>query len=215
MEHTNKEYYLELKESPELFAETDFLLRSGVHIQDHKSQSRYFRFIESNFSDLKKYYESLFNIDVVQQETVAGKYYFLDYLDEQKSKTLSKTKKNLDQKVTLFAIFLYTIYRTELKFSSRLTKQDILDVINSSNNYKPNIHRILLGSEQAGTEITDTTILKWISTSLNEIEKLAWVHFPNNSDEDSFEIMPAFERIAKIYVDTINNIDSIKISLEE
>lgn len=215
MEHTNKEYYLELKESPELFAETDFLLRSGVHIQDHKSQSRYFRFIESNFSDLKKYYESLFNIDIVPQEAVAGKYYFLDYLDEQKSKTLSKTKKNLDQKVTLFAIFLYTIYKTELKFSSRLTKQDILDVINSSNNYKPNIHRILLGSEQAETEITDTTILKWISTSLNEIEKLAWVYFPNNSDEDSFEIMPAFERIAKIYVDTINNIDSIKISLEE
>jgi hypothetical protein len=215
MEHTNKEYYLELKESPELFAETDFLLRSGVHIQDHKSQSRYFRFIESNFSDLKKYYESLFNIDIVPQETVAGKYYFLDYLDEQKSKTLSKTKKNLDQKVTLFAIFLYTIYKTELKFSSRLTKQDILDVINSSNNYKPNIHRILLGSEQAETETTDTTILKWISTSLNEIEKLAWVYFPNNSDEDSFEIMPAFERIAKIYVDTINNIDSIKISLEE
>lgn len=215
MEHTNKEYYLELKESPELFAETDFLLRSGVHIQDHKSQSRYFRFIESNFSDLKKYYESLFNIDIVPQETVAGKYYFLDYLDEQKSKTLSKIKKNLDQKVTLFAIFLYTIYKTELKFSSRLTKQDILDVINSSNNYKPNIHRILLGSEQAETEITDTTILKWVSTSLNEIEKLAWVYFPNNSDEDSFEIMPAFERIAKIYVDTINNIDSIKISLEE
>ncbi len=215
MEHTNKEYYLELKESPELFAETDFLLRSGVHIQDHKSQSRYFRFIESNFSDLKKYYESLFIIDIVPQETVAGKYYFLDYLDEQKSKTLSKTKKNLDQKVTLFAIFLYTIYKTELKFSSRLNKQDILDVINSSNNYKPNIHRILLGSEQAETEITDTTILKWISTSLNEIEKLAWVYFPNNSDEDSFEIMPAFERIAKIYVDTINNIDSIKTSLEE
>lgn len=215
MEHTNKEYYLELKESPELFAETDFLLRSGVHIQDHKSQSRYFRFIESNFSDLKKYYESLFNIDIVPQENVAGKYYFLDYLDEQKSKTLSKTKKNLDQKVTLFAIFLYTIYKTELKFSSRLTKQDILEVINSSNNYKPHIQRILLGSEQAETEITDTTILKWISSSLNEIEKLAWVYYPNNSDEDSFEIMPAFERIAKIYVDTINNIDSIKISLEE
>jgi hypothetical protein len=215
MEHTNKEFYLELNESPELFAETDFLLRSGVHIQDHKSQSRYFRFIESNYPDLKKYYESLFNIDVVPQETVAGKYYFLEYFDEQKSRTLSKTKKNLDQKVTLFAIFLYTIYKTELKFSSRLTKQDILEVINSSNNYKPNIHRILLGSEQAETEITDTTILKWISTSLNEIEKLAWVYFPNNSDEDSFEIMPAFERIAKIYVDTINNIDSIKISLEE
>lgn len=215
MEHTNKEYYLELKESAELFAETDFLLRSGVHIQDHKTQSRYFRFIESNFSDLKKYYESLFNIDIVPQETVAGKYYFLDYLDEQKSKTLSKTKKNLDQKVTLFAIFLYTIYKTELKFSSRLTKQDILEVINSSNNYKPHIHRILFLSEQAETEITDTTILKWISTSLNEMEKLAWVYFPNNSDDDSFEIMPAFERIAKIYGDTINNIDSIKISLEE
>ncbi len=215
MESTNKEYYLELKESPELFAETDYLLRSGVHIQDHKSQSRYFRFIESNFSDLKKYYESLFSIDIVPHETVAGKYYFLDYLDEQKSKILSKTKKNLDQKVTLFAIFLYTIYKTELKFSSKLNKQDILDVINSSNNYKSNIHRILLGSEQAVTEITDTTILKWISTSLNEIEKLAWVYFSNNSDENSFEIMPAFERIAKIYVDSINNIDSIKISLEE
>ena len=51
--------------------------------------------------------------------------------------------------------------------------------------------------------------------ALSEIEKLAWVYFPNNVDEDSFEIMPAFERIAKIYVDTINNIDSIKISLEE
>lgn len=213
MEHTNKEFYLELKESPEQFAETDFLLRSGVHIQDHKSQSRFFRFIESNYPDLKKYYESLFNIDLVPQETVAGKYYFLDFFDEQKSKI--KNKKNLDSKVTLFAIYLYVVNNTELKFSTRITKLDILNAVNSSNKYKSNIQKVLLGSEQANTEITDTTILKWISTSLGELEKIAWIYFPNNSDDDSFEILPAFERILKIYFDAINDIDNIKISFEE
>ena len=213
MEYQNKEFYLELKESPEQFAETDFYLRSGMHIQNHKSQSRYFRFIEGNYFGLKKYYESLFNIDLVSQETIAGKYYYLDFFDEQKPRI--KNKKNLEQRATLFAIFLYTIYKTELKFSTRITKQDILDVINSGNKYKPNIQRILLGSEQADTDITETTLTKWISTSLYELEKMAWVHFSNNNDDDSFEIMPAFERIANIYKETINNIDSIKSTIEE
>ena len=47
MEHQDKETVLELKEhNLDRFANTDFQLRSGMHIQDYKSQSRNFHFID-------------------------------------------------------------------------------------------------------------------------------------------------------------------------
>ena len=207
MEHQDKETFLELKEyNFDKFAETDFQLRSGMHIQEHPSQSRNFRFIEDNFNSLYLFYEKLYQSKLCFCQTNFGKFYYLDYFEEQKSKL---KKKSMESKQTLFAIFLYTLHKVEKRFSTILSKQEILEALNTHHKIKPHIQRLFLGSEKEETLTTQKTIDKWVDDSLRDFEKIGWIYFLQD-DNESFELLPAFERIAMIYQEAINNIDEIR-----
>lgn len=211
MEHQNKETVLELKEyNLDRFANTDFQLRSGMHIQDHKTQSRNFHFIEENFPDLYPFYIRMYQAKLSFYQSINGKFYYLDFIDEVKSKL---SKESLKPKHTLFAIFLYMLHRIEKRFSITLSKQELVDVLNSHHKIKPHIHRLFLGAEKEDTSPTQNTLYRWVNDSLRELEKLGWVE-TLEEDSEQFEILPAFERIALIYADAINNIEEIRTTNE-
>jgi len=206
MEHPNQETLLTLSSyNFERFAEADNLLRSGVHIQNHKSQRRIFDFIEDNIIPLKKFYEMLYNAKLYEQTTVDNKYYYLDAVDAQ-NKIFNRAK--LDQQTTLFAIFLYWLHKMEKQFSFYLTKQEIIEILNSHHRIRPHIQKIFFGSEKEDTLSVHKTLDNWVSSSLNKLVKIGWVYFPD--DDEKFELLPAFERIAEIYKDVIYDIDNIK-----
>jgi len=212
MEHQDKETILELKEhNLDRFAETDFSLRSGMHIQDYKSQSKNFRFIEDNFPQLYSFYERMYQAKLCSHQLSVGLFYYLDYFEEQKSKL---KKDSLKPKHTLFAIFLYTLHRIERRFSTTLTKDELIEVLNNHDKIKPHIHRLFLGSASEDTIPTQITLYRWINESLKELEKLGWVDILED-DSEQFEILPAFERIAMIYQDAINNIEEIRTTNEQ
>src|SRR6478672_6480955 len=96
----NQEVFLQLSSyNFERFAEADFLLRSGVHVQNHKSQRKIYDFIEDNIKPLREFYERLYKAKLYEQPTVDNKYFYLDGAESQ-NKILNKTK--LDQETTLF-----------------------------------------------------------------------------------------------------------------
>jgi chromosome condensin MukBEF MukE localization factor len=209
MEYQDKEIVLELKNNDfGGFAKTDHFLRSGQHIQDHKSQKRSYQFIENNYQELYAFYEKVYNAKLEYSQNINGKFYFLDYFDEVKSKL---SKESLKQKSTLFAIFLYMLHRVEKRFSTTLTKQELVEVLNTHQKIRPHIHRIFLGAEKEDTAPTQATIYKWVSDSLRDLEKLGWTQ-TLDEDSEQFELLPAFERIGLIYADAINNIDEIRAS---
>jgi hypothetical protein len=211
MENQDKETFFELKEhNLDRFADTDFQLRSGMHIQEHTSQSRNFRFIEDNFPALFPFYEKLYQAKLCVHQSNIGKFYYLDYFEEQKSKL---KKKSLDPKPTLFAIFLYALHKIEKRFSTTLSKQEVLEALNTHHKIKPHIQRLFLGSETEETLTTQKTIDKWIDDSLKDLEKLGWIYYLPD-DSEHFEVLPAFERIAMIYQEAINNIDEIRTNKE-
>ena len=78
---------------------------------------------------------------------------------------------------------------------------------------KPHIHRLFLGAEKEDTVLTQTTIYKWVNDSLRELQKLGWIQILED-DNEQFELLPAFERIALIYQDAINNIEEIRSTNE-
>lgn len=207
MEHQNQKTYLKLSDHNfERFADTDTLLRGGMHVQNHKSQIRNFQFLEDNFNELFPFYEELYQIKLCSHISSNEKFYFLDYFDEQKSK-LKKDK--LDSQVTLFSIFLYFLHKVEKRFSFTLTKSEIIETLNTHHKIKPHIQRLFLGSDKEETNTTLKTLEKWVNDSLRQLEKIGWVYFLEEETE-KFEILPAFERISLIYRDAINNIDEIK-----
>lgn len=211
MEHQDKETVLELKyHNLDRFANADQQLRSGVHIQSYKSQTRIFQFIEDNYSELYSFYEKMYQAKLAYYQSINGKFYYLDYFDEIKSKL---SKESLKQKHTLFAIFLYTLHRVEKRFSTTLSKQELLETLNNHPKIKPHIHRLFLGAIKEETATTQTTLLKWINDSVRELEKLGWIQ-TLEEDSEQFELLPAFERIALIYADAINNIEEIRTTNE-
>jgi hypothetical protein len=82
--------------------------------------------------------------------------------------------------------------------------------LNSDSKVKGHIQRLFTGSESQDTITTDKTIEKWVKTSLNDLEKLGWIFYPDDSGDEQIEILPAFERIALIYHELINNIDNLE-----
>lgn len=211
MEYQDKEAVLELKGyNLDRFANTDFQLRSGMHIQDFKSQSRNFNFIENNFPELYSFYEKMYQAKLSFYQSISGKFYYLDYFEDVKSKL---SKDSLKPKHTLFAIFLYMLHRVEKRFSSTLSKQELVEVLNTHHRIKPHIHRLFLGEVKEDTKTTQTTLYRWVSESLRELEKLGWVQILEE-DNEQFELLPAFERIALVYADAINNIEEIQTTNE-
>lgn len=211
MEHQDKETVLELRyHNLDRFANADQQLRSGVHIQNYKSQTRVFQFIEDNYSELYSFYERMYQAKLSYYQSINGKFYFLEYFDEVKSKL---SKESLKPKHTLFAIFLYMLHRVEKRFSTALSKQELIEVLNNHPKIRQHIHRLFLGAEKEDTVPTQTTLYKWVNDSLRELEKLGWVQ-TLEEDSEQFELLPAFERIALVYADAINNIEEIRTTNE-
>lgn len=216
MEHTNQEASVNqeilLKLSSynfDRFAEADFLLRSGVHVQNHKSQRRIYDFIEDNINPLKEFYERLYKAKLYEQPTVDNKYFYLDAAESQ-NKILNKVK--LDQETTLFAIFLYWLHKVERRFSFYLTKQELVEVLNTNHKIKRHIHQLYFATEKEDTISVQKTLENLVNRSLIRLEKLGWIYFPD--DNEKFEILPAFDRIATIYSEAIYDIDNIKTNYE-
>lgn len=207
MEYHDQETFLVLKRNnSDRFADTDTLLRSGVHIQEHHSQVKYFRFIEDNIDGLQAFYKSLYNVNLTFSQSHLGKFYYIDYFEEQRGKL---KRRSLDNNSTLFAIFLYSFHKTEKRFSTTIAKKEMMEALNSDRKVRGHIQRLFIGSESQETITTNRTIEKWIKTSLNDLEKLGWIFFTEDSDDELLEILPAFERIALIYHELINNIESM------
>ncbi len=207
MEYQDKEIVLELKNNDfGGFSKADHYLRSGQHIQDHKSQKRIFQFVEDNYPELYAFYEKVYQAKLYHFQNINGSFYFLDYFDEVKSKL---SKESLKPKYTLFAIFLYVLHRIEKRFSTTLSKQELVELLNNHPKIRPHIHRLFLGAEKEDTAPTQATIYKWVSDSLRELEKLGWTQ-TLEEDSEQFELLPAFERIALVYADAINNIEEIR-----
>jgi hypothetical protein len=206
----NQEVFLKLSSyNFDRFAETDFLLRSGVHIQNHKSQRRIYEFIEDNIEPLKDFYERLYKAKLYEQPTADNKYFYLD-TSETQNKILNKIK--LDQETTLFAIFLFWLHKVEKRFSFYLTKQELIEVLNTNHKIKSHIHKLYFASEKEDTLSVQKTLENLVNRSLIKLEKLGWVYFPE--DNEKFEILPAFDRIATIYSEVIYDIDNIKTNYD-
>lgn len=213
MEYQDKETETVLRlrqDDMDAFAKADHYLRSGVHIQNYKSQTRFFQFIEDNESLLSSFYEKIYWAKLSCHSSVSGKFYYLDYFDEAKSKL---SKESLKQKHTLFAIFLYMLHRIEKRFSTILSKQELIDSLNNDHKIKSHIHRLFLGAEKEDTAPTQNTLYRWVNESLRELEKLGWIQ-TLEEDKEQFEILPSLERIGLIYADAINNIEEIKTNIE-
>ncbi|MEM6642143.1 MAG: hypothetical protein AAF616_04110 [Bacteroidota bacterium] len=191
-------------EARELFAKVDYALKDGVHIQNSSQQARLFRFIEENEESLKDFYEEFYGVYLEHSGESINKYFFIEFGNNTRGNIPQEHRYFLLNEYVIVAFMVYKIIYIDgyidLSSISKLQKiirQDYEDL-------KPGLFRTLAKAKrEKTTKINDENIDKIVLDALKEFAKIGWITI----DEDVFDPLPAFDRIAKIYSEYINNVE--------
>ncbi|HTL80071.1 MAG TPA: hypothetical protein VL651_00125 [Bacteroidia bacterium] len=209
MEDAVKKYsFLETEEAEHNFAELDFLLKSGHHIQNYPHQVEMFNFLEKHEEELRMYYRNLFKVGLTAKGSDYNRYFFLEIDDESRGIVKTRSKK-LSPEYTLLGILLLKIHRIDKYFINDIYVPDLIQLIKSNSEYKNFIYNLFAKRrEKEATDIDENTIDEWVRNALVNFERLGWIHYdPRN--KDLFEIMPSIDRLFTMYSYEIHNIDRL------
>jgi hypothetical protein len=198
----------------ELFAELDFWLKSGQHIQkQHSKQKKHFDFIIENVETLGNYYFDFYQVRLECKEDDSNhKYYYLDFFTKANGSfdrgniNLFKPE-YLSPEFVIIGLFLWNLDRFEYT-NSIAEVQKMLD--NDYEGYKDGFYRLFAKVSTNKKKVSDDKILvdKVIENALRKFGEIAWLSFRPNSDE--FEIMPSFHRLTHdLYFDEIQNFNTL------
>ncbi len=144
-EHNAQQGFLtSLKEDEyPIFAEVDYLLRSGTHIQNATHQRKYYKFLKKYEPQLSAYYNQLFRLtlETIGEEDTDDKFYYIqvnqegDNIGGMKS---NRVKKFADERI-LFGVYLLYLYKVEKLFEKMVKKDDLVEQLTTDPNYKNQI----------------------------------------------------------------------------
>lgn len=199
-----------LKENAPAFAEADYLLRTGTHIQNVPHQAIIYRFLFKNESILKTYYQNFFRITLESEGNVQDdeKFYYLSMNQEGDNwgGMRSNRIKKVSDRSLLFAIYLFYLYKIELHFEKKVQKEPFIEQLNADSRI-----RRLFSSAKQDKDLSDTefkTIENWAMSALKECTRIGFVYF-NEQEPEQFEILPAIWRIGFMYETQIRNITTL------
>ena len=196
--------FLSEKDSEELFADVDYMLKDGVHIQGYGNQIKLYNYIKTYESKLTYYYQSLFKVKLVSAGVEHSKYYYLDFTNGSRGNISEKHRHLIKSEFVIIGFLIYKIIfidrEVELNSVSKLQEKIRIDY----EDYKPGIYRLLARSKNTTPgNVNDETVDASIQSALNEFKKIGWVAM----EKDEFNILPAFDRLISVYEDYIENFD--------
>tara|TARA_R110001599_G_scaffold80918_4_gene218527 strand:+ start:1643 stop:2293 length:651 start_codon:yes stop_codon:yes gene_type:complete len=214
MEDRDKDDFKFLKDEDSIkyFANVDFDLKAGKHIQNYSTQFYEYDYIVKFFIELRYYYSLLFGVSLTKSSYGNENYYYLQFEDG-KGSFKGSLSERLSSRHTLFGLLLLKIHRLDKHFSdNRMTLDSLKNHLkDSSNIYRDDIYRLFarVQSPEMASEPDEQNVDSWIVNSLNKFEQLGWIVF---EDEHEFKILPSFNRLFEMYKDTISNFDSLSLA---
>ena len=188
------------------FAELDYRLRAGQHIQaQFPGQEDVFRFLSKYKDEVRIYYEKLFGLLVEEAGSAYGnRYYYLNSVEDLRNKVPTDSRRFLKKESLLIGIFLCKL---EIDFSEVQTISGFKKALREDYEaYKDNFFRLRAHASGDGFVDTDEeTVDKKIESAFNDFYRLGWVYL----EGDRFEIMPSLERLRMLYLNEINNIGEL------
>ncbi len=188
----------------ELFAEIDYFLKDGMHFQRQGNQIRQFNFIDNNFYSLKHYYQEFFDVELSEGGEKANNYFYLDFYGSNRGNISSRHREILKSEYVIIGFIIYKIVYIDkgidldsvqkLKEKIRIEYED----------YKPGIYRLIAKSRNTTPgNLNDNAIDTTIQSALEEFKKIGWIEL----HKDEFGLLPAFDRLLKVYEEYILTID--------
>lgn len=202
--------FLTTQEAISIFADVDYALKSGRHIQKCPSQGKLFAFIKRYYDQLKSYYDNLFGIHLNSEGEGELEYFFIDFFKDrngyyQRGNIPVENREYLAESHLIIAFLLIRMYVLEPRVEKRILIQDFkIQVLSEYEEYKPHLLRLFAKSED--TKETDyelKSIEDEIEKALKKFNELCWIMIDKNTE--TFEIMHALNRLLNIFENYIIN----------
>ncbi|MGD1843060.1 MAG: hypothetical protein ACFB0B_19520 [Thermonemataceae bacterium] len=187
-----------------LFAKIDYALKDGVHIQNRPHQAHLFRFIEKNEESLKAFYEEFYGVYLTREGETVEKYYYIAFDHNSRGNIPLEHRYFFPNEYVIVAFMVYKIIYIDgyVDLSSVSKLQKIIR--HDYEDLKPDLYRTLAKAKKdKTTKVHDENIDKIVSDALKEFAKIGWIIL----DNDTFDPLPAFTRITKMYSEYINNLE--------
>ena len=188
----------------ELFAEIDYLLKDGMHFQKQGNQIRYFNFIDKNIDSLRLYYQDFFDIELSEGGEKPNNYFYLDFYGNSRGNISSRHREILKSEYVIIGFIIYKIIYIDKEIDLDSVQKLKEKIRIEYEDYKPGIYRLIAKSRNTTPgNLNDNTIDTTIQSALEEFRKIGWIEL----SKDEFSLLPAFDRLIKVYEEYILNID--------
>ena len=215
METENSNFeFLGREAAVKYFAETDFTLKQGRHIQQYGSDSKLFDYITDNYEDLARYYEHLFAVFLRKESIDREDYFYLDFPEDGHGRFVKDRYKELEPKHVIFGILLLNVYK-ERSFEKKEMKWEHLEQLFDESESRELWQKLLYGEVKRNyTPNEKDEVKRKAENILNLFDKLGWIQWIN-SENIHFEIMPSIDRIGKLYAHEIANVELMSEYVQE
>jgi chromosome condensin MukBEF MukE localization factor len=196
--------FLTTQEAISIFADVDYALKSGKHIQKCPSQNKQFAFVGKYYDQLKLYYNHLFNIHLAREGEGDSEYFFIDFFKDgngyyQRGSIPTENREYLAESHLIIAFLLIRMYILEPRTENRIPIQDFkVQVLVEYEEYKPHLLRLFAKSEDMEeTDYELESIEDEIYKALKKFNDLCWIMIDRSTE--TFEIMPSLNRLLNMF----------------
>lgn len=196
--------FLYAENSKEIFAEIDYLLKDGMHFQKQGNQIRHFNFIDKNIDSLRLYYQDFFDVELSEGGEKPNNYFYLDFYGNSRGNISSRNREILKSEYVIIGFIIYKIIYIDKEIDLDSVQKLKEKIRIEYEDYKLGIYRLIAKSRNTTPgNLNDNTVDTTIQSALEEFRKIGWIEL----SKDEFSLLPAFDRLIKVYEEYILNID--------
>jgi chromosome condensin MukBEF MukE localization factor len=201
--------FLSKESSQSFFAETDFLLRQGKHIQDYEPDKRIFNYLDNYFQELKNYYQFLYSMELKRDYADTEKYYYLDFPEENFGKFGSQRVKTINDKYLLIGVLLLNLFNEKHFEKKRTNWKEISEIVSEKEKKDLWLKLLFPDVRNSQTPTEWKKVFSLFKSALDDFEDLGWIRMLDKNELE-IEIHPSIFRIAKLYPTEIENINLLQ-----
>ena len=215
METENSAFaFLDTESAAKYFAEVDFALKQGRHVQSYANDIKIFDYINEHYDHLAKYYEHLFGVFLRRESNERDIYFYLDFPEDGHGRFIADRNKDIDDRMVIFGVLLLNLYK-ERFFEGKEIKWTTLEQVIEEGEHKEYWQKLLYGEAKRNyTPVEKDEMRRRVERTLHEFHKLGWISWINH-DALHFEILPAIDRISRLYANEISNVELMSEYIHE
>ncbi|MBN8703856.1 MAG: hypothetical protein J0M08_12385 [Bacteroidetes bacterium] len=215
MENENSAFaFLDTETASKYFAEVDFALKQGRHLQHYGNDAKLWDYVSDHYEQLAHYYQHLFGVYLRKDSNERDVYFYLDFPEDGHGRFVQDRNKDVDDRMVIIGILLLNMYK-ERFFEGKEVKWNTIEQIIEEGEQKEFWQKLLYGEAKRNyTPNEKEEMRRRMERTLSEFNRLGWITWINQ-EALHFEILPAIDRLSRLYANEISNVELMSEFINE